>query len=122
MKFFEKIYNKNKTLMALVFFGLLVFFGWASGLILSSTGTLSKHEIRIETNEKSIDYLEGITSSIVTRASFNAYIKRKDDELMRQMEFNQDIAHQIGYLSGQLYVTVEKIKKSSGKPSTQEVK
>lgn len=122
LKLFDEMYTKYKPLITVLFFAMaftslfMVYRGIDSyGSLLKETKEyLIKNEIRLENLEQDVDENRQIIRHIVTRADFNAYAERKDNETIKQMEFNAKISEQLGYISGQMFVLEKKYQAISG--------
>lgn len=125
LKLFEEMYTKYKPLIIVVFFMMATFSAYnfyssidkygsllreTTDLLRETKAYLIKNEIRLTNVEQEVDENREIIRHIVTREDFNAHEARKDNEMMKQMEFNSKISEQIGYVSGQIFVLEKKFE------------
>lgn len=115
-KLFDKLYKKNKSLAAILFYLLVIFLLkliFFNGKSLIETVTLSKstsisNSIKIEDLEYRANKYEDVYKSLVTRKSFNDYILRKDKEMLAQSKFNTDISSRLSFIEGYAHFENEK--------------
>lgn len=115
-KLFDKLYKKNKSLAAILFYLLVIFLLkliFFNGKSLIETVTLSKstaisNSIKIEDLEYRANKYEDVYKSLVTRKSFNDYILKKDKEQLAQFKFNTDISSRVSFIEGYLHFENEK--------------
>ncbi len=117
-KAFETIYKKNKALITITFYLAITALGsLAFNYFYTYTAALGEtkkylvdHESRIENIEKVSDHHADMLKNMVTRPSFNAYIKRKDTEMLEQNTLNRHISEKLGFVSGQLSAIDQKFE------------
>lgn len=115
-KLFDKLYKKNKSLAAILFYLLvifllkLIFFNGKNLIdaISVSKNTSISNSIKIEDLEYRANKYEDIYKNLVTRKSFNDYILRKDKEELAQSKFNTEISSRMSFIEGYIHFENEK--------------
>lgn len=109
-KLFDSFYKKNKVLTIVLIYAVILLFIEMIGagiyrythIVDFTQREIIAHASKIDNIEKQMVTQDMISRDIVKRISFNAYIKRKDEEYHRQMAVNNLTASKIGFLEGQI--------------------
>ena len=105
-KFFDVIYKRNKTfVVSVICVTVFSIFQISGSIIYKYIHLVDNVHSKIISHEEMIDNLNEEVNrteqkGIVTRLSFNNYIKRKDTEYHEQMSINNDLYSRIGFLEG----------------------
>lgn len=97
--------NHQKTLITIIGFIVAAFielgYDFAKDInesVKSNEHLIQKSIQNIEAINLRLNSVEGISKSVVTRASFNDYISRKDNEYHTQLSINDKFSREIGAL------------------------
>lgn len=106
---FRLFKKKKKTFLSIILlivtFGAECIFEFSKNkidMIDSNNIAIASHGLRISALENYRASKDSSAEALVSRTSFNAYIKRKDDEYSRQMLKNDFFYDSIGRINGRL--------------------
>ena len=109
-KLFDSVYKRNKRLtIAVVFGAVFLLFEIICAGIYKYTNILEftqdkviMHDSRLDSIEKKMVTQDMFSRDVIKRASFNSYLRRKDEEYHEQMEVNNIMSSRIGFIEGQI--------------------
>ena len=109
-KIFDSFYKKHKALTVAIIYILIVviikmsFSSWRKNVtkINIAKDTAIINTAKIDNIERQTVTQDVFTRDVVKRNSFNAYIKRKDEEYHQQMSINNSLYSKMGVLEGEV--------------------